>query len=73
MSTTAPFLFRPFAWLADRVTYGVLGLEASTRTADAVHFFVDDVTKIFFLLVTVIFVMGLFRSALSPERVRTFL
>ncbi|MCG6988283.1 MAG: permease [Gemmatimonadetes bacterium] len=66
-------MFHAFAWFADRTTYGVLGLDASTRTADAVHFFVDDVTKIFFLLVTVIFVMGLFRSALSPERVRSFL
>ena len=66
-------MFRLFTWMADRVTYGVLGLEASTRTADAVHFFIEDVTKIFFLLVTVIFVMGLFRSALSPERVRGFL
>ena len=66
-------MFHAFAWIADRTTYGVLGLDASTHIANAVHFFVDDVTKIFFLLVTVIFVMGLFRSALSPERVRSFL
>ncbi len=66
-------MFRIFTWLADRVAYGLLGLDASTHTAAAVHFFVEDVTKIFALLVVVIFVMGLFRSALSPERVRRYL
>ncbi len=66
-------MFRLFTWLADRVAYGLLGLDASTHTAAAVHFFVEDVTKIFALLVGVIFLMGLFRSALSPERVRLYL
>ncbi len=62
-----------FTVLADRVVYGLLGLAPETRTADALHFFVEDTTKIFALLVTVIFVMGLFRSMLSPERVRSYL
>ncbi len=66
-------MFRIFTWLADEVAYGLLGLDASTRTAAALHFFVEDVTKIFALLVGVIFLMGLFRSALSPERVRAYL
>jgi uncharacterized protein len=66
-------MFRVFTWLADRAAYGALGLEAGSRSGAAVHFFVEDVTKIFALLVTVIFVMGLFRSALSPERVRAWL
>ncbi|HSG09307.1 MAG TPA: permease [Longimicrobiales bacterium] len=62
-----------FTRLADVVAYGWLGLDPATRSAAAVHFFVEDVTKIFALLVTVIFVMGLFRSMLSPERVRVYL
>jgi uncharacterized membrane protein YraQ (UPF0718 family) len=62
-----------FTVLADHVVYGVLGLAPTTRTADALHFFVEDTTKIFALLVSVIFVMGLFRSMLSPERVRSYL
>ena len=66
-------MFRIFTWLADRVAYGLLGLEPSTPTGAALHFFVEDVTKIFALLVGVIFLMGLFRSALSPERVRAYL
>jgi uncharacterized membrane protein YraQ (UPF0718 family) len=63
-------MLHPFGLLADAVTYQLLGLTPGTRVADALHFFVQDVTKIFVLLVTVIFVMGLFRSYLSPERVR---
>ena len=66
-------MLRLFTLLADVVAYRWLGLDPATRTAAAVHFFVEDVTKIFALLVTVIFVMGLFRSMLSPERVRTYL
>ena len=66
-------MFRIFALLADVVVYRLLGLDPDTRTAAALYFFLEDVTKIFALLVTVIFVMGLFRSMLSPERVRTYL
>lgn len=66
-------VFRVFTLLADLVAYRWMGLDPATRAAAAVHFFIEDVTKIFALLVTVIFVMGLFRSMLSPERVRTYL
>jgi len=66
-------MLRVFTLLADRLVYGLLGLSPETRGASALHFFVEDTTKIFALLVTVIFVMGLFRSMLSPERVRAYL
>ncbi len=63
-------MFEIFTKLADWSTYSVLGLTPKTHLAEAVHFFVEDVTKIFFLLVLVIFAIGLFRSMLTPERVR---
>jgi uncharacterized membrane protein YraQ (UPF0718 family) len=66
-------VLRVFTLLADALTYEILGLTADTRLAAAVHFFVEDVTKIFALLAAVIFVMGLFRSFLSPDRVRQVL
>jgi uncharacterized membrane protein YraQ (UPF0718 family) len=66
-------MLRVFTLLADGVTYGLLGLSRGTPTAEAVHFFVEDVTKIFALLAAVIFLMGLTRSYLSPERVRSAL
>ena len=63
-------MFEPFTRLADAVTWGLPGLTAGSRLADAVHFFVEDTSKIFVLLVIVVFVMGLFRTMLAPDRVR---
>lgn len=61
-----------FDAFANIITFTVLGLDSASRTGGAVHFFIMDVTKIFFLLVVVIYIMGLLRAMLSPERVREF-
>lgn len=61
-----------FGWLADNLVYGALDLTEGERFADALHFFVMDTTKIFFLLVAVIYAMGLLRALMSPERVRAY-
>lgn len=66
-------MFEVFTRLADLVTYTLLTLERGSKLADAVHFFVEDTTKIFALLVVIVFVMGLFRTLLSPERVRGYI
>ena len=63
-------MFSIFTKLADLFTFRILTLESDTRLADAIHFFIEDVTKIFFLLTLVIFTIGFFRSMLTPERVR---
>ncbi|HFB55035.1 MAG TPA: permease [Hellea balneolensis] len=63
-------MFKIFTWLADWLTYSVFGLDAGTRLADAVHFFIEDVTKIFVLLTVIVYAIGFFRSMLTPERVR---
>jgi uncharacterized membrane protein YraQ (UPF0718 family) len=60
-----------FEYLADQVT-GLSGLDPEGSAGAAMHFFVMDVTKIFVLLVAVIYVMGLVRAMLAPERVREF-
>lgn len=59
-----------FEALADALVYDGLGLVASDRPGAALHFFVADSLKIFALLVAVIYVMGLFRTLIAPERVR---
>jgi hypothetical protein len=59
-----------FKALADLLIYRGLGLEPSSQAGAALHFFVMDVTKIFFMLVLIIYLMGLLRAMLSPERVR---
>jgi uncharacterized membrane protein YraQ (UPF0718 family) len=61
-----------FEQLGDLVTFALLGLTPGASVGAAVQFFVMDVTKIFALLVIVIYVMGLLRALLSPERVRDF-
>jgi uncharacterized protein len=63
-------MFEIFTSLADWAAYGVLRLPPGGQTAEAVHFFIEDTAKIFALLVVIVFIMGLFRSALDPERVR---
>ena len=61
-----------FDVLANLVVYGLLGLVPGSALADALHFFVMDTAKIFTLLVLIIYVMGLLRALLSPERVREY-
>jgi len=61
-----------FDTLADLLVYRGLGLDPASQAGAALHFFVMDVAKIFALLVLVIYVMGLLRAMLSPERVRAF-
>jgi len=47
-------------------------LESGSRLSSALHFFVMDVTKIFALLLLVIYAMGFLRALLSAERVRDY-
>jgi len=63
-------VFEIFSILADFITYSLFGLAPASAAGKAVHFFIEDVTKIFFLLFSIIFIIGFFRSMLSPERVR---
>lgn len=60
----------PFSrWLS----FVVLGLEAASRSGQAVQFFVYDTVKILLLLVMMVYVIALIRAGLNVERVRTFL
>lgn len=61
-----------FEWLADRLVYDLAGLSRDTHTSAALHFFVMDSAKIFVMLVLIIYVMGLLRAMLSPEKVRDY-
>ena len=54
------------------LVYGALGLDAASHAGAALHFFVMDLAKIFVMLVLIIYIMGLLRAFLSPERVREY-
>jgi uncharacterized protein len=61
-----------FDQFAGFIVWDILGLSPTSQTASAIHFFIMDITKIFTLLVAVIYGMGLVRALLAPERVREF-
>ncbi|MBQ0711654.1 MAG: permease [Porticoccus sp.] len=62
-----------FTKLADWLAYSVFGLVPDSKLGGAVHFFIEDTTKIFFLLVLMIYVIALIRASLNIERVRDYL
>jgi uncharacterized protein len=66
-------VFGIFTRLADWLVYGALGLDATTPLAQSLHFFVEDVSKIFAMVIVLIYLIGLFRAALDTDRVRDFL
>ena len=61
-----------FERLTDLLLFDLLGLTPGGDGIEALHFFITDLTKIFVLLVVVIYLMGLARALLSPERVREY-
>jgi hypothetical protein len=66
-------MFEVFTRLADWLTYDVFQVEANTRPGDAIHFFIEDVSKIFVLLLVMIYIIALLRASLNIEKVRDFL
>ncbi len=62
-----------FDALANLIVYDWLGLDPATHGGAALHFFVMDTTKIFVMLVVIIYMMGLLRAMLSPEKVRDYI
>ena len=61
-----------FEALANLLLFDLLGLAPGGRAVAALHFLITDLAKIFVLLVAVIYLMGLLRALLSPERVRDY-
>ena len=59
-----------FTHLADLIAYALLGLDPATRLGQAVHFFVEDVTKILVLATVMIYGIALARASLDTDRVR---
>ncbi len=59
--------------LSDRIVYGLLGMGAGDRAADALRFFLFDSVKIALLLIGIIFLVTVARSFFSVERTRALL
>ncbi|MBN2652894.1 MAG: permease [Spirochaetales bacterium] len=66
-------IFSVFTMLADWLVYGLFRLDPSSKLGDSVHFFIEDITKIFVLLIVMIYLISLARASLDTEKVRNFL
>ncbi len=66
-------MFVIFTWLADWLTYRIFALPMDSKLADAVHFFIEDSSKILLLLTVMIYVIALLRASLNVETVRDYL
>jgi uncharacterized membrane protein YraQ (UPF0718 family) len=62
-----------FTDIADWLAFSVFGLAQDSQLGGAVHFFIEDTTKIFFLLVVMIYFIALIRASLNIEKVRDYL
>lgn len=59
--------------LWDALIFDLLGLDPDTRLGHAVHFFFYDTIKILLLIAGMMFVIGMLRASIGPERVRSLL
>ncbi len=66
-------MFIIFTKLADWLAYGVLNLNPESKLGTATQFFIEDVSKIFVLLIVMIYSIALLRASLKVEKVRDFL
>ena len=66
-------MFEVFTDLATWLVVDVFGLSKETKLGDALHFFIEDTTKIFFLLLVMIYAIALIRASMNVERVRDYL
>ena len=66
-------IFYPLQLIADKMTYGVFGIEPDTNLAASVNFIIYDVMKIFVLLAVMIFAISYIRTYITPEKTRKVL
>ena len=59
-----------FEWIAQLVTYDLLGLEEGSKLAVAVWFFVYDVFKILILVFSVVSFIAFLRTFMSPAKLK---
>jgi uncharacterized membrane protein YraQ (UPF0718 family) len=72
-AVAAVVLYTQLAGIADLLTYSLLRLERGSHLGSAVEFFVFEVPKVLLLLLGVVFVVGVLRTFLTPERARRVL
>lgn len=66
-------MLKIFTWLADWMTVSLFKMDPTSRLTQSVHFFIEDITKIFFLLITMIYLIAILRASMDTGKVRDFL
>ncbi len=66
-------MFQIFNDFASWLVYTIFGLSPTTKLGDALHFFIEDTSKIFALLFVMIYVIAILRASLNVEQVRDYL
>jgi len=66
-------MLQVFTKLADWLTFDVLGMAPEAHLAQSLHFFIEDVTKIYALLLVLIYVIGWLRAGMNTEKIRKHL
>jgi len=67
------FVYSQLNWFANWFTYQLLGIAKDSRLGGAISFFIADAPKVLILIIIITFIVGIIRSFLSPERIRTIL
>ena len=66
-------MLKIFTDLATYLAYSLMGLDPASKLGSSVHFFIEDTTKIYALLIIMIYVIALLRASLNVEVVRDYL
>lgn len=66
-------MFEIFTQFADWLAYSVFNLTPDSKLGSSVHFFIEDVSKIYALLLVMIYAIALLRASLNVEAVRDYL
>lgn len=66
-------MLKGFTYLANWLTYNVLGFSEGNKAGDAVAFFLEDIPKMFFLLAVMIYIIGYVRAGVDAKKIRDFL
>jgi len=66
-------MFDPFflaQWFSDWITYSILNLTKDTSLANTLNFFIYDSIKVTLLLLVIVFIVGIVRTFITPQKVR---
>lgn len=62
-----------FKMFADLIVYRFMGLSSGTRLAESIHFFIEDVSKIYVLLIVMIYFISILRAGLNTDKIKNYL